>query len=54
MGWFYGFKLHLVVNDEGERLAFCFPSGHINDRRPVPGQTKTLFAQLFGDRDSIF
>src|SRR5690349_22904051 len=23
MGWFYGFKLHLVVNDRGELLAFC-------------------------------
>ena len=22
MGWFYGFKLHLIVNDEGELLAF--------------------------------
>jgi hypothetical protein len=21
MGWFYGFKLHLVINDQGERLA---------------------------------
>jgi hypothetical protein len=22
MGWFYGFKLHVIVNDEGELLAF--------------------------------
>ena len=24
--WFYGFKLHLVVNDRGDLLAFCSPS----------------------------
>src|SRR5437588_205863 len=22
-GWFYGFKLHLVINDQAELLAFC-------------------------------
>ncbi len=25
VGWFFGFKLHLVVNDRGELLAFCLP-----------------------------
>jgi hypothetical protein len=53
MGWFYGFKLHLVVNDEGELLAFCLTPGHVDDRRPVPGLTKALFGQLFGDRGYI-
>gem|GEM_PF-5886991 len=48
MGWFYGFKLHLVVNDEGELLAFCLTPGNIDDRRPAPGLTKALFGQLFG------
>ncbi|MDE6706699.1 MAG: transposase [Oscillospiraceae bacterium] len=23
MGWFYGFKLHLVINGYGEILSFC-------------------------------
>ncbi len=23
MGWFHGFKLHLVINDKGEILNFC-------------------------------
>ena len=53
MGWFYGFKLHLIVNDEGELLAFCLTPGHIDDRKPVPQLTKQLFGQLFGDRGYI-
>ena len=53
MGWFDGFKLHLVVNDKGELLAFCLTPGHVDDRQPVPGLTTALFGQLFGDRGYI-
>jgi hypothetical protein len=53
MGWFYGFKLHLVVNDEGELLACCLTPGHIDDRRPVLQLMTRLFGQLFGDRGYI-
>src|ERR1051326_6871014 len=34
--WFYGFKLHLVANDEGELLACRFTPGNGDDRRPLP------------------
>lgn len=30
--WFYGFKLHLVINDKGEILSFCITSGNVDDR----------------------
>jgi hypothetical protein len=53
MGWFYGFKLHLIVNDEGELLAFQLTPGHVDDRRPVPRLAKGLLGQLFGDRGYI-
>jgi DDE family transposase len=53
MGWFYGFKLHVIVNDEGELLAFCLTPGHVDDRRPVPKLVPGLFGQLFGDRGYI-
>jgi hypothetical protein len=33
VGWFYGFKLHLVVNDCGELLAFCLSWPHARQRR---------------------
>ncbi|MDR1517798.1 MAG: IS982 family transposase [Dysgonamonadaceae bacterium] len=31
-GWFYGFKLHLVVNDRGELLNFCITPANVDDR----------------------
>jgi hypothetical protein len=53
LGWFYGFKLHLIVNDVGELLAFGLTPGHVDDRKPVPALTKRLVGQLFGDRGYI-
>lgn len=49
LGWFYGFKLHLVVSDCGELLAWQITPGNIDDRRPVPRLTRKLFGKLFGD-----
>jgi len=48
VGWFYGFKLHLVVNDRGELLACCLTPGNTDDRRPVPRLVRRLFGKLFG------
>ena len=53
MGWFYGFKLHLVVNDQGELLACQLTPGNVDDRGPVPILSKRLFGKLFGDRGYI-
>jgi hypothetical protein len=53
MDWFYGFKLHLIVHDEGDLLAFCLTPGNVDDRQPVPALTKQLVGQLFGDRGYI-
>jgi hypothetical protein len=53
VGWFYGFKLHLVVNDRGELLAFCLTPSNVDDRRPVPRLVRRLFGKLFGDRGYI-
>src|SRR5215216_4182249 len=48
--WFYGFELHLIVNDQGELLAFQLTPGNVNDRKPVPKLANGLFGKLFGDR----
>ena len=36
MGWFYGFKLHLVINEQGEILDVELTPGNTDDRRPLP------------------
>lgn len=53
VGWFYRFKLHLVINDRGELLAFCLTPGNVDDRRPVPRLVRRLFGTLLGDRGSL-
>lgn len=53
MGWFYGFKLHLAVNDQGELLACCLTPGNVDDRTPVAHMVKRLRGKLFGDRGDI-
>ena len=50
MGWFYGFKLHLIVNDQGELLAFQLTPGNVDDRKPVPQMSNNLWGKLVGDR----
>jgi hypothetical protein len=55
MGWFYGFKLHLLCNDRGELLSFCLTPGNVDDRDPntLKVLTKKLFGKLFGDKGYI-
>lgn len=48
--WFYGFKLHLVVNDCGELLACRLTPANVDDRRPVPELAAPLFGKLIGDK----
>lgn len=48
--WFSGFKLHLVVNDEGEILACRLTPANVDDRRPVPDLAQNLFGKLIGDK----
>jgi hypothetical protein len=51
--WFYGFKLHLVVNDEGELLGCCLTPGNVDDRVPVPELVEELWGKIFADRGYI-
>ena len=52
-GWFYGFKLHLLVDDRGQILSFRITRGNIDDRTPVPGMLKNFIGKVFGDRGYI-
>jgi len=49
-GWFFGFKLHLVINDRGELLNALLTPGNVDDRKPVPKLVRKLFGKVFGDK----
>lgn len=53
--WFYGFKIHFVINDKGELLSFSITPGNVDDRDPevINTLSKRLFGKLFGDRGYI-
>jgi hypothetical protein len=53
MGWFYGFQLHLVINEQGELLALTLTPGNVDDRRPARKLGRHLWGKLFGDRGYI-
>jgi hypothetical protein len=55
MGWFYGFKLHMVINERGEILSFFLTPGHVNDKDEtvIDHLTKGLFGKLIGDKGYI-
>lgn len=52
-GWFYGFKLHLIVNDKGEILSFLLTPGNISDVSTVETLSKGVFGKLYGDKGYI-
>lgn len=55
MGWYFGFKLHLVINDKGEVLSFCLTKSTVDDRNlgVMKCLTENIFGKLFGDRGYI-
>lgn len=53
LGWFFGFKLHLVINDKGEIMSFKITPANVDDRKPVPQLTKSLTGKLFGDKGYV-
>jgi hypothetical protein len=50
IGWFYGFKLHLIVNYKGEVVAAKATSGSVHDTKPDEELAKELTDNLYGDK----
>ncbi len=46
-GWFFGFKLHIVVDHNGNILNFHFTAGNVSDASAIV--IKSLLADLFGN-----
>lgn len=55
MGWFYGFKLHLVCNEKGELLSFMLTPGNVDDRDPLKNAAflENISGKLVGDKGYI-
>ena len=55
MGWFFGFKLHLIINDKGEILNFMFTPGNVDDREPLKQARflKNIKGKLCADKGYI-
>jgi hypothetical protein len=55
--WFFGFKLHLVFNDEGEVVWLYIGPGNGDDRhglrQMVNNPFRKIFGKIFGDRGYI-
>ena len=47
MGWFYGFKLHIIINDKGgELISVKFTPRNVDDRAPVLDLTEGLMGSF--------
>lgn len=52
MGWFYGFKLHIIVNEKGDLLSTMLTAANVDDRNQslMARLTKSVIGKLFGDK----
>lgn len=53
MGWFFGFKLHLVINDRGQILTFMISPGNTDDRKPAEKLLANIWGKVFADKGYI-
>jgi len=55
MGYFYGFKLHIAINDKGEILNFMITTANVDDRFPLKCENfiKKIFGKLYADKGYI-
>ena len=50
MGWFFGFKLHLLINHKGQLMAFTITDGSKDERKPLEALTAALQGKVFADK----
>ena len=55
MGWFYGFKLHIVTNEKGEIVDFVITKANVDDRQPLKNKNfhDKIFGKIFADKGYI-
>ena len=53
MGWFYGLKLHVVINHKGEVMALRITPGNTADSTVLDEMTRHLAGKLYADKGYI-
>ena len=55
MGWFFGFKLHLICNEHGELLNFMITLSNVDDRKPLEYKSfvEFVYGKFVGDKGYI-
>ncbi|HBP53965.1 MAG TPA: IS982 family transposase [Synechococcus sp. UBA8638] len=53
MGWFFGFKLHVLIHDKGQLMAFRITAGNKDDRKPLDAMSAALQGKSFADKDYL-
>lgn len=55
MGWFFGFKLHLICNEHGEMLNFMITPGDVDDHKPLEYKyfVEFVYGKLVDDKGYI-
>jgi hypothetical protein len=55
LGWFFGFKLHIIMNDKGEIISFVITQGNVDDRRPLSMESfiRNVSGKLYADRGYV-
>ena len=53
MGYFYGFKLHIVINHHGDIIEAKITAGNVDDRKPVPELVRKVNGKLYADKGYI-
>ena len=53
MGWFYGLKLHFVINHKGQIMALKITPGNTADSTVLDEMTRHLAGKLYADKGYI-
>jgi hypothetical protein len=55
LGWFFGFKLHIIINDRGEIISFVITQGNVDDRHPLSMESfiRSVSGKLYADRGYV-
>ena len=53
VGWFFGFKLHMIINDIGQIMAIKITKGNVDDRTSVAELTKKLKGSIYADKNYL-